>query len=195
MEKEIWKDVVGYEGYYDVSNLGRVRSVDRFVSNMFGTNTLRKSKLKKLKDQNRYKRVGLNKDGKKKLFLVHRLVAEAFIPNPNNLPEINHIDENPSNNNVSNLEWCSRDYNLNYGTRGERISDKNKISLIGKNINNPSLSKAVLQFTLDGEFVAEYPSTREAERQTGIKNQSISLCCKGVRLKSTGGYKWCFKSE
>lgn len=120
---EIWKPIKGYEGLYEVSNFGQVRSVDRYVR--FGRwgddqTRLRKSKLLSLKEDFGHYRVTLFKESKRKLFFVHRLVAEAFIPNPYNLPVINHKDENGHNNRVDNLEWCTVKYNVNYGTSIKR---------------------------------------------------------------------------
>lgn len=182
---EIWKDIVGYEGRYQVSNLGMVRSLDAYVKHSSGGNRFRKGRvLKQTNDKGNYKIVGLHKNGVKKC-KVHRLVAQAFIPNPNNYPMINHKDENPSNNRVDNLEYCDCKYNNNYGRHIERI--------IKKNINNPLKSKPVLQYTKDGEFIKEYPSIAEAERQTGIPNQSISHCCCG-RYKTIYGYVWKHKT-
>lgn len=121
---EIWKPVVGYEGLYEVSNLGRVRSVDRYVSfGRWGDNgqtRFRKSHLLSPKIDEGYYRVALSKDGVKKLFKVHRLVAQAFIPNPDNLPVVNHKDEDKSNNIVTNLEWCTIQYNSTYGSSIEK---------------------------------------------------------------------------
>lgn len=111
---EIWKDITGYEGLYQVSNLGRVKSTQYF----HGTN---ERILKPISTHNGYFRVHLRKDGKLKTFKIHRLVAEAFIPNPDNLPQINHKDEDKTNNRVDNLEWCSARYNCNYGGRNELI--------------------------------------------------------------------------
>lgn len=116
--EEIWKPVVGYEGLYEVSSYGRVRSLDRYDRmNRFCEGRI----LKLCANRLGYLKAGLCSNDKKKQYLVHRLVAEAFIPNPNNLPIINHKDENPSNNNVDNLEWCTAKYNSNYGTRNDRI--------------------------------------------------------------------------
>ena len=128
-----------------------------------------------------YNKITLCKDGKEKNISIHRLVALAFIPNPDNLPIINHKDENPSNNMVGNLEWCSIKYNNTYGTRLERVSKKN--------LNRKDLSKPVKQFTKDGVFVKEYPSMKEVERQTGYDFSLISKCCKG-RYKQAYGYIW-----
>lgn len=112
---EIWKPIPNYENY-EVSSLGRVRSLN--YNNQ--TDKVRILKLAIRKDG--YTQIMLNKEGKCKMYSVHRLVAEAFIPNPNNLPCVNHIDENKQNNDVSNLEWCSYGYNINYGSRNERAS-------------------------------------------------------------------------
>ncbi len=163
---EEFKDIENYEGLYKISNFGRVYSVK---SGKF---------LKPQKHKDNYLLVNLYKNEKMKTYKIHRLVAQAFIPNPLNLPQINHKDENKANNNVSNLEWCNSKYNINYGTRTEKVTEK--------------LSKPVLQFTKDGELVAEYPSTQEAARQTGIVQNNISSCCLGSR-KSAGNYVWKFK--
>ena len=128
-----------------------------------------------------YNRIGLWIGGVNKCFLVHRLVALAFIPNPDNLPEVNHKDECKTNNNVSNLEWCSIKYNKTYGTRLERISKKH--------LNRKDLSKPIRQFTKDGRFITDYPSIAEAGRQTGFDKTYISKCCKG-RYKQAYNYIW-----
>lgn len=190
MKEEEWRDIQGYEGYYQVSNLGRVRSLDRYKSWM-GTKAFVKGRiLKGGKNQKGYRQVLLSKDGKSIAYIVHRLVAQAFIHNPNNLPFINHKDEVKDNNNVDNLEWCDNVYNCNYGTAQKRRVEKHL--------------KPVLQYTLDGEFVKEYKSITEASQQTGIKCYNISRCCnvsfskspingKYYQCKSAGGYKWVHK--
>lgn len=119
LPKQCWKEILGYEGLYQVSNTGRVRSL----------NYRRTGKTKVIKQSTNkggYKSVCLYKDGKLKGYSVHRLVALAFIPNPLNLPQVNHIDENPSNNAVWNLEWCTPKYNSNYGNCRKKISEANK---------------------------------------------------------------------
>ena len=125
-----------------------------------------------------YYRIGLWIGGEPKNFFVHRLVALAFIPNPDNLPIINHKDENPSNNNVENLEWCSIKYNNTYGTRLER-------SAIAR-------SKPIKQFSKDGIFIKDWINAREIERELGYKHSCISQCCSG-KLKSAHGYIWRYK--
>ena len=112
---EIWKNIEGYEGKYQVSNLGRVKS-------MIGQEKVLHPK----KHRNGHLQIGLHKDKKRKTMYIHRLVAQAFIPKPDNLPCVNHKDENPNNNNVDNLEWCTQKYNCNYGTRVDRIMETKK---------------------------------------------------------------------
>lgn len=127
-KEEIWKDVVGYEGYYRVSNKGRVKSIDRTVIGQHGKINLKGKMLSTPKNEDGYECFGLTRDGKAKGAKVHRVVAEAFIPNPNNYPEINHKDEDKANNVVENIEWCDRKYNMNYGTVQERMmSHPNRI--------------------------------------------------------------------
>lgn len=193
--EEIWKDIAGYEGLYQVSNLGRVKSLDKYIP-FNGTISLRKGKILKQKtNKYGYKCLRLFKNGCGKWLIAHRIVAQAFIPNPNNLPQVNHKDENKSNNLVENLEWCDAKYNMNYGTRIERTSKKE--------INRPDKSRPVLQYTLCNEFVAEYKSINEAERQTGINQSNISACCRNKKIKdgkgsfytvkSAGGFIWKYK--
>lgn len=171
---EIWKDYKDYEGLYQASNLGRMRSLDRWVKSKSGSVRLCKGKILKLcTDKYGYLKVGLWKNGKQKYFLTHRLVAEAFIPNPYNLPCINHKDECKTNNNVNNLEWCNSKYNNAYGTRTERCC------------------KPVLQYTIDGKFVREWKSTAECGRN-GFIQSSISACCRG-KLKTYKGFIWKYK--
>ena len=114
---EIWKDIPGYEGLYQVSNYGNVKSL-----NYRGTKGKHKC-LKQNTDKYGYKVVILANHGKYKSYKVHRLVASAFIENPNNYPQVNHLDENPANNNYLNLEWCTAKYNINYGTRNKRAGE------------------------------------------------------------------------
>ena len=121
---EVWKDVVGYEQYYEVSNQGRVRSKSRTVHGM--NEWEMEGRVLRQANSGRYWQVYLCVNGKGKSKSVHRLVAEAFIPNPDNLPEVNHKDENRYNNHIDNLEWCTHKYNVNYGTRNQRISKARK---------------------------------------------------------------------
>lgn len=169
--EEIWKPVVGYEGLYEVSNLGRVKSLDYRRTG--------KERLMKMGKggRNAYYKVHLYKDGKMNIKLVHRFVAEAFIHNQNNLPQVNHIDENGLNNRVDNLEWCTNKYNVNYGTARERMKEKRY--------------KPVYQYSLDGKLIKEWTSTIEAQKQTGYACSNICNCCRG-KLKQAYGYKWSY---
>ena len=121
---EEWRPIEGYEGLYEVSSYGRVRSLDKYVKSGYGSYRLRKGKI--LSPGIRpdgYLFVNLTYNGKHKTITVHRLVAQAFLPNPDNLSEVNHKDEDKSNNRVENLEWCDRKYNLNYGSRKDKVRD------------------------------------------------------------------------
>lgn len=168
---EIWKSIAGYEGLYEVSTEGNVRSLK------FG-----KTRILKPQDNGTgYLHVKLCKDGKVKNMRVHRLVAQAFLPNPLNLETVNHKDENKANNSASNLEWMSQADNNNYGTHNQQISEAN--------VNNPKKSKPVQQFDKHGKLIATFPSIIEASRQTEISDGSICQCCNG-RRKSAGGFVW-----
>lgn len=181
LENEIWKPVTGYEMIYEVSNLGRVRSLDRVVNGK-NCRKLRKGKILNPVNARGYNRVCLYKNGVWKRFLVHRLVAQAFIPNPNNLPVINHINEIKTDNRSENLEYCTQKQNLEYSGNIEKWINSRK--------------KPVIQLTLDGYFVAEYESTMDAEIKTGIYQGNISKCCLNKKhFKSAGGYKWKFKID
>ena len=137
-------------------------------------NNILKPKIKK-----GYYQIGLRKDNKRKWFSVHRLVAETFIDNPNNCKYVNHKDENKLNNNINNLEWCTMSYNNTYGARLEKVKQK--------------VSKKVLQYDLEGNFIKEYSSLKEANKLNNMKSiGNISKCCKG-KYKTAGGYIWRYK--
>lgn len=174
--KEIWKDIQGYEGMYQVSSHGRVRSLDRIVVRPNGNGDyFAKGKIiYVVLTKWGYNEVHLHKDNKTKIYKVHRLVAQAFIENPNNLPCVNHIDENKTNNNVSNLEWCTYKYNNNYGTKKNRQGEKNK------NENNPNSHKILCVNT--GEI---FGCIKFAAEKYNISRQTISHCLNG-RQKTAG---------
>lgn len=173
MEK--WKDVVGYEGLYLVSDYGNVISVTRSIPWGKGTKVAIGTELKKRKDKNGYLVVTLSKNNKTKIMKIHRLVASAFIPNEDKLPFVNHKDECKENNIVSNLEWCNSTYNNTYGSRIERAKEKQV--------------KAISQYDRNGLFIKDWISITEASSTLHIHNGSISECCKGKR-KTAGGYVW-----
>lgn len=168
--QEIWKDIEGYEGRYQISNFGRIASLLPYYKSKTGERHLIKTSITR-----GYETVGLVKDKKRKNFLVHRLVAIAFIPNPNNYKEINHIDEDKLNNNVTNLEWCTRAYNMAYGTARLR--------------QGLSCGKSVIQYEINGFPVAKYCSAQYASKITGIESSSIIKCCRNKRI-CAGGYLW-----
>ena len=155
------KDIKNYEGLYAITSCGKVWSYKR------------KKFLKPDINASGYLKVGLSKDGQRKKYFIHRLVAEAYIPNPDNLPQVNHKDENKENNCLQNLEWCDPKYNANYGTRNDKIK------------------KPILQFTLDGEFIKEWPSTTDVGKEF-IKG--INHCLRG-RQKTAYNYIWKYKEE
>lgn len=185
---EIWKDIEGYEGFYQVSNLGRVKSLERDVYYPNGT-IIRHMEEKILVPSlggGGYPFVHLHKNRKIKQEYVHRLVAMAFIENPENKPQVNHRDEVKTNNVVENLEWCTSVYNANYGTRIQRCVQNHRSYKLG---NNPS-AKAVFCVELNKTF----DCAKRAEEELGIWGTSIIKVCKG-KAKTTGGFHWRYANE
>ena len=158
------KDIKGYEGLYGITSCGKVWSYKR------------KKFLTPIANKGGYLYVYLYKDNESKKYYIHRLVAEAYIPNQENLPQINHKDENKTNNCLQNLEWCSAKYNNNYGTHIEKVSN--------------SLKKPILQYTIEGEFIREWPSATDVGREAKV---NICYCLKG-RYKTAYGYIWKYKN-
>lgn len=183
--EEIWKDIEGFEDLYQVSNMGRVRSLTRNKKGKNGVPCPIQGRIMKQHICFGYYYITLSKNGKYKGFRVHRLVANAFIPNPDNLPQVNHKDENKANNCVDNLEWCDSKYNVNYGTGTERSRLSN---------TNGKCSKTVLQYSLDGTFIKEWKSTMDVQRNLGFANSHISECCRGEQAYGYG-YLWKYKKE
>lgn len=171
--EEIWREVPGYEGLYEVSNRGVVRSLNYL-------HTGRKRVLRLMKDNYGYLVVHLCKDGQTKTLKVHRIVAQAFIANPLNLPDVNHINEDKTDNRANNLEFCTAQYNNNFGTHNARIAK--------------TLSKTVLQYDKSGNFVQEWPSVIEVQRRIGWLPSCISQCCHGKR-KSAYGFVWSYSES
>ena len=168
---EIWKDIQGFEGLYQISNLGRIKSFRQWKRASCPAEFILKNSVA----SNGYFMVTLYKDTKRKKFLVHRLVADAFIPNPQNLPHINHKDENPLNNSADNLEWCTPQYNNCYGTARFR-------AMI-------TTGKPLKQCLINGQWLATYATTTVASEITGISKKEISACLRGA-LQSAGGFVW-----
>lgn len=176
--QEIWKDIAGYENLYQVSSFGNVRSKDRTIkrnSDYTGDLPLKGRLLKARISNAGYKRVTLCKKNKMKTFSVHRLVAITFIDNPQNLPFVNHKDENKLNNHVSNLEWCTNEYNMSYGTVGKRISK--------------AKSCPVFQYDISGNFLCKYESITQASDITGFSISGIAMCCR-KQYHTYMGYVW-----
>lgn len=171
-----------------VSNYGRVKSLPRVYRSGMDHRMVKQTEEHILSPNiaaGGYMVIVLSKNAKTRRFLIHRLVGQAFLPNPYNLPQINHKDEDPSNNRADNLEWCDHKYNINYGTRNTRVSTK---------MTNGPTAKAVLQYTLDGEFVKEWPSTMEIQRVLGFSNGTIGRACRG-EYRQSNGYIWRYKSS
>ena len=186
-EKEVWKDIVGYEGYYQVSTRGIVRSVDREIFRKDGVKVRLKGAVRKPKVANDgYYNIYLTKDGVSEFFPISRLVATHFIPNPHNKEQVNHIDEDKSNNHISNLEWATAKENANHGTRNERISRFTK--------KNNGL-KPVRMLSKKGSTLKEFESINEAFRYLNrVTGSSITQVCLGKK-RSAYGYKWEYINE
>lgn len=201
---ETWKDVENYVGYYQISNNGRIRSLDRVSINKDGIKRILKGKIMNPAiGPHGYYTICLRKKGLRETARIHRLVAVEFIENPNNLPIINHKNEIKTDNRVENLEWASYAYNVNYGTSLERMKRTRKENGIGVGKNHPRYamfgkdnpcSKPILQFDLDGNFVAEYDSVMTVERTLGFLNGNVVAAARG-RYKQAYGYVWRYKFE
>lgn len=189
LDGEVWKDVVGYEGLYQVSNMGRVKSVKRVVNSTNPKQSWKTINERILKPSSygkppkcggiRHLDVVLYRKGKQKTEKVHRLVAMAFIPNPNNYPIINHKDENPSNNCADNLEWCTHQYNSNYGTRKE--------CWLKSFPTTP-----VLQYSIQGRLIAQFKSVADAAASVNVSSSLIYKVCSGNECHQVAGYVWRF---
>jgi hypothetical protein len=176
---EIWKDIEGFEGCYQVSNYGRIRS----LRNQRGIRKVPKI-LKPEIMKKGYLRIPLRKNYCQKHVMVHRLVAIAFVPNPLSLPYVNHKDEDKSNNLASNLEWCTNEYNENYGTRNLRTG--------------LSRRKPIVVYDAKGNFIAEYPSINDAAAFYGINASRLAYYCRGLsgtKREELKGLRFEFKNE
>ena len=193
-DNEIWKDIKGYEGLYQVSNLGRIRSFHEYKGTNYRIVSLGKGKIG-------YLTVCLHLKGKRKTFNVHRLVAETFIKKPIGKDFVNHKDENKQNNKVSNLEWCTRSYNYNYGTCKERAIKNHDYSKMKEKINYFELShkaaikrmRKVIQYDLNMRLIKKWNSIKEC-KENGFNPKDICLCCKNKR-HSHKGYIWRYADE
>lgn len=191
---EIWKDIEGFENKYQVSNLGRVKKKQTIKKHWLGGDSIVKEKILKLnKHREGYLYAQLIVDGKLIPIGIHRLVAMAFIPNPDNLPLINHKDENKENNCVDNLEWCDKNYNNNYGTRNERISNAKK----DKKPSEEAIEKhkkKIIQMDLEGNIVKIWDSIKDAANEGGFNVGAIGRCLKR-KLNKHHNFKWKYYGE
>lgn len=180
MNTEQWRPIEEFEGFYKVSNFGHIRSLDRVVISKRGIPmTFKGKELKCFVATNGYKNVILKKSGIEYPQIVHRIVAKAFLPNPNNLPQVNHKNEVKTDNRVSNLEWCDVSYNAKY-----KDAQKRRYKNGGGRRKRP-----VNQFTTDGRFLRTFQSIAEAAKAVGAKQNAITHCCQG-RFKTSMGYRW-----
>lgn len=194
---EIWKDIKGYSGYYQVSNLGNIKSLERFVRSKNGKLMfLGEIILKPNIINTGYRQVGLNKPvngvNTRRVFLVHRLVAGEFLVNPSRYPNINHKDGNKLNNRVENLEYCSQKHNMwhSINVLGNDHKNNNKDKVWGNNYN----STPVHQYSMTGEYIASFSSTTEAQDKTGVHRDGIYKVIKGKRINA-GGFMWSYEKK
>lgn len=188
--QEIWKDITGFEGLYQVSNLGRIKSLKRNVKNAHSERII-KEKILKQSEGKKYMHVRLSKNCKTSTKLVHRLVAEAFISNFKKLKEVNHLDANPKNNCIDNLEWCSRYDNMQHAKKLGLIKhNKNeKCYWYNKYGKDHTCSKKIIQLNKKNEIIKEWDSLADVKRILNIPQSNICRCCQGKR-KTAGGFKW-----
>lgn len=181
MTEEIWKDIKGFEGLYMVSNIGRVKRLPRYVRVCGGSKRLlEETILTPTRCKNGYLEVQMGIGRKRYIRLLHRAVAEAFIENPHNYPQVNHKDEDITNCRADNLEWCTAKYNANYGTRNER-------ALMARTL------VPVNQYDKVGNFIKRFNSIADACRETGAMCESITRVCKG-KQHTCCGYVWEYAS-
>lgn len=197
-QDEIWKDVVSYEGKYMVSNKGRVKSLNTIVEFPYNRGGLRifRGQIRKLRlNGSGYLQLNLSKSSKKKGHLVHRLVASSFIPNPEGKAEVNHLDYNPLNNNVENLNWMTRQENITYSH--ERIRAAMFRNFAISHSGNSPCNRPVIKLDMDGKFIREYKSIREATVDVGGTKKSYLI---GFHIKNpvkrphAYGYTWKLKT-
>ena len=175
--EEIWKDIEGYEGEYQISNFGRVRSLDKKVNVKNNYTAIKHGKILKLHKKLRYKYIMLSSKNVTKMCRVHILVARAFVENPQKKTQVNHINGNKFDNRAENLEWVTPKENLIHAWKNE--------------LNKRCEPKEIFQYDKNGRFIMRYESAKEASRKTGIDHANICRCASGKKYRKTaGGYSW-----
>lgn len=190
LKNEEFRDIENFEGLYQISNYGRVKSLERFKRNHTKVQKVEEQILKSHLNNRGYYYAMLNKEGEQNHKTIHRLIAQAFIPNPNNLPCINHIDGNKLNNSLDNMEFCTYSHN---NKEAYRLGLK-KSAITGRLGYDNWNSKPICQYDLKGNFIKEWACSLEVKRQLGINASNITSCCRGERNKA-GGYIWKYRKE
>ena len=192
--KEIWKDIKGYEGLYQISNLGNVKKIKNKKYNINKKEVEEKEINKYISIRTHklgYKYVKLtDKNGIRKNLFLHRLIAQAFIPNPNNYSCINHINGIKNDNRIENLEWCSQKQNVRYAWDNGLCENVRKVCAI----NGKRKSKKIIQKNKNGEVIKVWNSTMDIERELGILHNNITFCCKHYN-RTAGGFIWEYYKE
>lgn len=189
---EVWKDIPNYEGYYQISNLGRIKSVARKVKYQNSYRNVKEKLKKTFIGKQGYERVELSKNGKTKKYNVHRIVANVFISNPLNKETVNHINGIKTDNRVENLEWATRSENELHAYKIGLAKNSEKQRNVARLYCKENKIKSIIQLDLDGNFIKEWKSAREVEEKINISRKNISQCITG-KNKTAGGYKWLTK--
>lgn len=189
---EVWKDIPNYEGYYQISNLGRIKSVARKVKYQNSYRNVKEKLKKTFIGKQGYERVELSKNGKTKKYNVHRIVANVFISNPLNKETVNHINGIKTDNRVENLEWATRSENELHAYKIGLAKNSEKQRNVARLYCKENKIKSIIQLDLDGNFIKEWKSAKEVEEKINISRKNISQCITG-KNKTAGGYKWLTK--
>lgn len=188
---EIWKDIECYEGIYQISNLGNVKSLPRLVKNKNGYRKVQGGLLKTCLNSKGYVIVPLTTKQKSKFYFVHRLIANAFIPNHENKPYINHKDCNQKNNNIENLEWCTQKENVNHAIKNGRYENVFRVAKTKRPEHNKHLRKNIIQKDLEGNFIKQWNGIIRASKELNLDSRGLSHVLNG-KQKTCGGYIWEF---